>query len=167
MYPLLAIPDRLSEFPELPTLDGTAYLSREQAADYAAIQWLNTYVDDAPVILETQGGAYEYAGRVSAQTGLPTLVGWSGHEWQWRGNMLVQNQRLPVIEELYSTSDVGRTLTLLQEYAISYVYVGPLERVKWPASGLEKFDRLMETVYDRDGVRIYKRRDTTGRPVGE
>jgi len=56
---------------------------------------------------------------------------------------------------------------LLQEYAISYVYVGPLERVKWPASGLEKFDTLMEIVYDRDGVRIYKQRDTAGRPIGE
>jgi uncharacterized membrane protein len=58
-------------------------------------------------------------------------------------------------------------LTLLNEYDITYVYVGPLERDNCPASGLQKFDRLMETVYDRDGVTIYKRRDVLGGRIGE
>jgi YYY domain-containing protein len=170
VYPLLAIPDRVKEFPEAPTLDGTVYFVWEQPADYAAVQWLNTHVEGAPVILETPGGAYEYKGRVSAQTGLPTLLGWAGHEWQWRGNTIEQDRRRPVIEELYSTSDAGRTLTLLDEYDITYVYVGPLERAKWPAPGLQKFDRLaagvppaaLEIVYDRDGVTIYKRCKAAG-----
>ena len=167
VFPLLAIPDRAKEFPEAPTLDGTAYLANEQAADYAAIQWLNSNVKGAPVILETPGGAYQYEGRVSVQTGLPTLLGWAGHENQWRGNTVEQDKRLPAIQELCTTTDPERTLTLLHEYDITYVYVGPLERVRCPTSGLEKFDRLMETVYDRDGVTIYKRRDALGDRVGE
>jgi YYY domain-containing protein len=166
-FPLLAIPDRAKEFPEAPTLDGTAYLANEQAADYAAVQWLNANVKGAPVILETPGGAYQYEGRVSVQTGLPTLLGWAGHENQWRGNTVEQDKRLPAIQELCTTTDPERTLTLLHEYDITYVYVGPLERVRCPTSGLEKFDRLMETVYDRDGVTIYKRRDALGDRVGE
>jgi len=167
VYPALAIPDRVKEFPEAPTLDGTAYLAREEAADYAAVQWLNTHVEGAPVILEAPGGAYQYESRVSAQTGLPTLLGWAGHEHQWRGNTVEQSKRLPVFEELCSTTDAQRTLTLLNEYDISYVYVGALERTKCPAAGLQKFSRLMETVYDRDGVTIYRRRDALGSRIGE
>jgi uncharacterized membrane protein len=167
VYPALAIPDRVTEFPEAPTLDGTAYLAQERPDDYAAVQWLNQHVDGAPVILETPGGAYQYEGRVSVQTGLPTLMGWAGHEHQWRGNTVEQNKRLPAFEELCSTTDLQRTLTLLDEYDISYVYVGPLERTKCPASGLAKFDRLLETVYDRDGVKIYKRQVELGSLSGD
>jgi YYY domain-containing protein len=167
LYPLLTIPDRVKEFPEAPTLDGTAYLAQEQPADYAAVQWLNTHIKGAPVILETPGGAYQYEGRISAQTGLPTLLGWAGHEHQWRGNTLEQDKRIPVIQELCSTADAQRTLTLLREYDITYVYVGPLERTKCPATGLQKFDRLMDTVYDRDQVTIYKRRDAQEGYAGE
>jgi uncharacterized membrane protein len=167
VYPLLAIPERVDESHEAPTLDGTLYLAREQPADYAAVQWLNAHVRGAPVILETSGGAYQYEGRVSAQTGLPTLLGWAGHEHQWRGNTIEQDQRRLVIEELYSTTDAQRTLTLLDEYDITYVYVGPLERREWPAPGLQKFDSLLEIVYDHDGVTIYKRRATPGGRAGE
>jgi YYY domain-containing protein len=167
VYPILAIPDRVTEFPEAPTLDGTAYLAQDHPDDYAAVEWLNTQVDGAPTILETPGGAYQYEGRVSAQTGLPTLLGWAGHEHQWRGNTTVQDQRRQAIQELCSTTDSQRTLTLLDEYDITYVYVGPLERANCPASGLSKFARLMETVYDRDGVTIYKRPTTSGGPIGD
>ncbi len=161
LYPLLAVPDRVQEYPEAPTLDGTAYQATENPADYAAIQWLNENVAGAPVILEKPGGGYDYAGRVSAQTGLPTLLGWAGHEHQWRGSTVEQNKRQPVIEELCRTADFQRTLTLLDEYDITYIYVGPLERAAC-ASGLEKLDWLMDVVYDRDGVTIYKRRDSPG-----
>jgi YYY domain-containing protein len=168
IYPLAAIPDRVKEFPEAPTLDGIVYLEQFQPADYAATQWLNKHVQGVAVILETHStGAYAYEGRVSTLTGLPTLVGWGHHEWQWRGNMDEQNKRYPVIEELYSTGDPQRTLTLLDEYDITYVYVGPLERNQWPDSGLRKFDLLMDTVYDHDGVTIYKRRESLGGSGGE
>jgi YYY domain-containing protein len=167
VYPLLAIPDRTNEFPEAPTLDGTAYLAREQAADYEAIQWLNTNIVGAPAILEAPGGAYQYEGRVSTQTGLPTLLGWAGHEHQWRGNTVEQSRRLPVVEELCSGNDVQKTLTLLREYDITYVYVGAVERSRCLASSLEQLDRLMETVYNRNGVKIYTWRDALGGRINE
>jgi len=47
-------------------------------------------------------------------------------------------------------------LTLLDKYGISYVYVGPLERERYPAAGLAKFAGLMETVYDTGTVTIYR-----------
>jgi uncharacterized membrane protein len=39
-----------------------------------------------------------------------------------------------------------------------YVYVGPLERTRYPAAGLAKFAGLMDAVYDTRTVTIYRRR---------
>ena len=48
-------------------------------------------------------------------------------------------------------------LTLLDKYDIRYVYVGPLERERYPSEGLAKFAEMMGTVYESSGVVIYKR----------
>jgi YYY domain-containing protein len=155
VYPVLAIPKRAGEHGGLPTLDGAAYLVQTHPDDYAAIAWLNENVEGAPVILEAPGGAYDYESRVSAHTGLPTLLGWAGHEGQWRGNFEEQNRRGPDIEVLYASVEPGEVLTLLDKYGISYVYVGPVERARYPAAGLAKFAELMDVVYEAGAVTIY------------
>jgi uncharacterized membrane protein len=159
VYPLLGNISRAGNFNHRPTLDGTAYLAEGQADDYAAIQWLNENVQGAPVILETPGkggSSYVYEGRVSALTGLPTLLGWAGHEGQWRGSYEIQSAREPDIDVLYNTLDIPTALTLLDKYDISYVYVGPLERTEYDPRGLDKFQRFMDIVYQNEGVTIYK-----------
>ncbi len=164
IYLALAIPTRAREHSDLPTLDGAAYLAQSHAADMAAISWLNRQIEGTPVVLEApadHGGGYTYEGRVSAFTGLPTLLGWSGHEQQWRGTYEEQAHREPVIETIYSTNNPAETLTLLREYDVQYVYVGPVEWDRYPAAGLTKFARFMEVVYDADGVVIYRRAAST------
>jgi YYY domain-containing protein len=159
VYPLLGNYSRAGGFQQPPTLDGTAYLAQSQPEDYAAIAWLNENVGDAPVILETPGeggSSYVYEGRVSALTGLPTLLGWAGHEGQWRGSYEIQNTREPDILTIYSTLDPGVAEALLREYGVAYVYVGPLERSKYDPRALTKFGRFMEIVYQEAGVTIYK-----------
>jgi YYY domain-containing protein len=160
IYPLLAIPARYGEYGGSPTLDGAAYLSVTNPDDFAAIAWLNAYVDGSPVILEAPAdrfAAYTYAGRVSAHTGLPTVLGWAGHEHQWRGDYVEQARREEDIETLYTSESVAEALGLLDEYDITYVYVGPLERERYPAAGLEKFRNELIPVYDVGVVTIYKR----------
>ena len=160
IYPALAIPARAGEYGGPPTLDGAAYLAETQPDDYAAIAWLNENVVGDPVILEAPGDkfrAYVYEARVSAHTGLPTLLGWAGHEHQWRGNYDEQALREPDIETLYTSTNPGEVLTLLDKYGINYVYVGPLERARYPAPGLKKFAQLMEIVYSTGNVTIYRR----------
>jgi YYY domain-containing protein len=159
VYPVLGNIRRAEEFASAPRLDGTAYLAESQPDDYAAIAWLNEQVAGAPTILEapgTGGNSYVYEGRVSALTGLPTLLGWSGHENQWRGSYEIQGAREPDIETIYNTPDPQAALTLLDKYDITYVYVGPVERSTYDPRGLEKFERFTEVVYQNDGVTIYK-----------
>jgi len=159
VYPVLGNIRRAEDFASTPRLDGTAYLAESQPDDYAAVAWLNAQVDGAPVILErpgTGGSSYVYEGRVSTLTGLPTLLGWAGHEGQWRGSYTIQGAREPDIEMLYNTLDPETSLALLDKYDITYVYVGPLERSEYDPRGLEKFALFMDVVYENDGVTIYK-----------
>ena len=116
-------------------------------------------MEGAPVILEAPGAgasSYVYEGRVSALTGLPTLLGWAGHEGQWRGSYEIQGAREPDIATIYNTLDPTVAQTLLREYGVTYVYVGPLEQSKYDPRALQKFARFMEIVYQEADVTIYK-----------
>jgi YYY domain-containing protein len=162
VYPVLGNVRRAGDFEPEPTLDGTAYLAAREPGDYDAITWLNENVEGAPVILEapgTGGSSYVYEGRVSALTGLPTLLGWAGHEGQWRGSYTVQHAREPDIQTIYNTLDVEVARSLLAEYGVSYVYVGLVERSQYEPRGLQKFARFMDVAYENSDVIIYKVRD--------
>ncbi len=157
VYTVLAVPARAREHGTPWTLDGAAWLADSHPEDWAAIRWLNANVSGRPVILETPADshkAYVYEGRVSALTGLPTVLGWSGHEYQWRGNYDEQARREQDIQQLFTTSDLALTRALLERYEIVYVYVGPVERQRYPAEGLEKFEAF-PAVYQDKGVVIY------------
>ena len=43
-------------------------------------------IEGQPVVLEANGDSYSDYERVSAMTGLPTVLGWYVHEWLWRGD---------------------------------------------------------------------------------
>ncbi len=157
VYPVTAIStlgDRAN-----PTLDGMAWVKQSAPDEYAAIQWLDQNVSDSPVILEAPGQSYHAEqSRVSAFTGLPTVLGWGGHELQWRGNYDEAGRREPDIRKIYASRDDQETLTLLDKYAISYVYVGPTERSMFPAASLQKFDLLMDVAFRQGNVTVYRRK---------
>ena len=160
IYPVLAIPARAREYGGPPTLDGAAHLANTHPGDYLAIGWINEHISGAPVVLEAPSerfAAYVYPGRVSAHSGLPTVLGWAGHEHQWRGNYAEQGRREGDIKTIYSSEDVEPALTLLDQYDISYVYIGPIERRRYPPAGLAKFAQMMDAVYDAADVTIYQR----------
>ena len=143
------------------TLDGAAWIARQHPDDYAAVEWLRAHAKGTPVVLETPGKSYNYEGRVSALTGLPSVLGWALHEDQWRGSYEEQGKREPDIETIYSTivhteQDANRVLTLLEKYDVTYVYVGPTERGQYPQAGLEKFEWLLDPVFRQGGVTIYQ-----------
>jgi uncharacterized membrane protein len=159
VYTVLAIPARAREQGVPWTLDGTAWLRTSYPSDYAAIEWLNTHVEGAPVILEAPGDqrrAYVYEGRVSALTGLPALLGWGGHQMQWRGNYDVPARREQDIDLLFSTQDQAVVREILALYEVTYVFVGPLERQRYSGEELGKFDAMFPAIYDDEGVTIYQ-----------
>ncbi len=138
------------------TLDGMAYMAYSRSADYEAIKFLNANVNGRPVIAEAVGGSYTEFARVSAHTGLPTVLGWPFHEFQWRGTPEVFGGREEDVRKLYTTHDWDEALPILQKYHIRYVYVGPMEINLYGEIQLTKFERNMSVIYQADGVTIYE-----------
>jgi uncharacterized membrane protein len=161
VYPILAIPNKADFFQNPPRLDGMAWIGEHRPGDYAAIQWLRQYAPKGAIILEAPGAqyaAYQYTSRISAMTGLPTLLGWGGHQSQWRGNYDEPARREPDIDRLYNTPDIAQAQKLLDKYGLTYVIVGALERERYSPPGLNKFARFMDVAFQQDEVIIYQRR---------
>jgi YYY domain-containing protein len=156
IYPFTAIKGYYGSLTEYKGLDGTAYLKNQYPADYEAIEWLNKEVSGQPVILEAQGDSYTDYARVSANTGIPTVLGWTVHEWLWRGSYDIPAPRITDIQTMYESADITQTRTLLKKYNVAYVFLGELERQKYPNLQKEKFDTLGEVVFHKGTTKIYQ-----------
>jgi len=160
-YPVGAVLDRtgwLSQNHTLSdnTLDGLEFLTSRHPGEYAAIQWLR---DDAPWgrLAEAVGGAYTDYGRISASTGLPTILGWPSHEAQWRGGSWRPIEgREPDVARIYQSANEEEVRQILEKYQVRYVYLGHREISSYGAGGLASFDKLLRTAFTAEGVIIYE-----------
>ena len=159
VYPVLAIPNRAGGFKGQATLDGMAFLRNARPDDYDAIRWLQANVSGMAYIVESSGGSYTDAAFVSAFTGLPTILGWDFHQYQWRGDTIESGKRQPDIAQIYQSSTPSQVLALLDKYDVEYVYLGAVEKRTYGVSPQteDRFGRFLETVYQADGVSIYRR----------
>ena len=181
IYPLLATSARTGNFTSpTRTLDGTAYMATDpvpapasctdvgagsNAHDDEAIAWLNTHISGEAVIVEAPGCEWTHYSRVSAFTGLPTLLGWpGGHEGEWRINWLPQHpevdstfgDRLNAINQIYTDPNQDAVIALLHRYHARLIYVGAAERALYPTTDMRRFSAFMRVIYTRDGVTIYE-----------
>jgi len=151
LYAKSGIPGKpLSEL----TLDGKRYLQLYNPDEWAAFEWLKT----APsgVVVETVGASYiPDTSRVSTHTGLQTVLGWQGHEWQWRGGAEEIGSRAGEIEVLYSTDSWEEAAQICARYNIRYIYIGPVERINYRISE-RKFQTNLPVVFQNKGVTIYE-----------
>ena len=107
------------------------YLETDFPEDVDAIYWLKDNVKDVSVVLEANGDSYSGFERVSASTGLPTILGWYVHEWLWRNNTDDLNVKRDDVETIYTGTDQNQIQSLLREYEVSYIFVGSKEREKY------------------------------------
>ncbi len=106
------------------------------------------------MIAEAIGGSYSAFGRVSAQTGLPTVIGWPGHEVQWRGDSALLGTRQDDIGRLYSSRSSGDIQEVLDKYNIAYVYVGSLEQSAYGVGPIDKYLSMLTVLYQDQGVTV-------------
>ena len=134
-------------------------------AGAAATAWIRANVPPGSIVLEAvspTGGSYNGEGfaAISASTGRPTVIGWVGHQVQWRGGddqaRAELERRKADVELIYSTPDAAQAQALLQQYRVDYVYIGELERRIMSPESLAKFDQLGEPVFVQDEVTIYR-----------
>lgn len=159
VYPILGTWTKTQGFQPVAglTLDGTSYLAASNPSDYAALTWLRENLPRGTIV-EAVGGSYSYYGRMSTHTGFPTVLGWPGHESQWRGGARAQGSRAEDIRNLYQTRSWNDAALIIDKYHIDYVVFGDLERSAYRPAYEQKFEVFMDTVYRQADVSVYARR---------
>ncbi len=154
-------------YAESPTLNGLAYLNRENPYDAAAIRFLNEHIPDQPCLVEFVGEGYNsWGSRFSIFTGVPALMGWDGHVREWltgRSGMDTDiNQRFQATENIFRTADPQLAKKILDTYGVRLVMVGTVERNGvpgrkggYPPDGLAKFQSFLPLIYKNPEVEIY------------
>ncbi|MEK7777462.1 MAG: DUF2298 domain-containing protein, partial [Chloroflexota bacterium] len=155
-YPLAAGYTKTSGLAGKATLDGLAYVDRESPGELQGIQWLKKNHRPGDVIVEGVGDDYSSYGRVSASTGVPTVLGWVGHEQQWRGSSKPFEGRLQAVERFYKTDDPQEAKEILRQYGVTYIFMGPRERAKYGIQDAKKFDALGDVAFQEGDVVIYR-----------
>ena len=154
-YPLLSLNTKTQGFnpPQGLRLDGTLHSAYLTEDDRAAVEWLRS----APLgtLVEAVGGSYSNYARISVHSGMPALLGWPGHESQWRGGTEEMGSREADVETIYRSNSWEETLALLQQYNVRYIYIGPLERSTY-AVNESKFRRFLQPVFEQGQVVIFE-----------
>ena len=164
-YPVAAVLERTGWFQDGGgigdnTLAGFDFLRRSDPGEYDAIVWLNSEAEPGR-ILEAVGDGYSNYGRIAGATGRATVLGWEGHQRQWRGDDSAFAGRSHDVETIYQGTDVTETRRLLELYGVRWLIVGPRER---DAYGEEVDERVAEWVdegwlmqaFASDDVAIYE-----------
>ena len=158
-YPVGAVLDRTGVLQEGHTiddntLDGLAFLKQNSPGEYAAIEWLR---DEAPWgrMVEAVGDDYSDFARISSSTGLPTILGWKGHELQWRSSSASLGSREDDVRTIFTSGDAGEVRRLLESYDVRYVYLGSRERRTYGGEHLADFD-FLRTAFEPDDVIVYE-----------
>lgn len=162
LYPVLGIWSKANGFQsDKPTLDSTAY---RPAEELSAANWLNQA--PAGVIAEAvspTGGSYTDYARMATLSGQPAVLGWMGHEGQWRGGGAEMGSRQPDIARLYCSRTWEEAQTVIAQYNIQYIVVGNLERQTYKPetlncpSGIQvsKFQRNLKVAFESESITIY------------
>lgn len=156
VYPVTALPNKI-DLQNLATkqfisLDGSSHYKINNIDEWNAFQWLNS--QPLGVVVEAVGGSYTEYARFSTFTGQPSVLGWPGHESQWRGGFAEMGNRQGDIETIYTTRDWLAARDLLIKYNVDYIIVGTMERNTY-AVFEDKFRDNLPTVYNTDSITIY------------
>ena len=148
------------------SFDGLHFVRERSTGEYEAIKWLR---NETPWgrITEAVGDDYSEYGRISASTGLPTILGWKGHEHQWRGTTRLFRGREEQVSSVYSSDDPKLVEQILRAYDIRYVYVGARERASYGPDRFDQFSSFLKPVFQTEDVVIYELVGRAGHDIVE
>ena len=164
MYSFGAMDNKTTSFSTSPTLNGLAFLGPPGSSERQALEFISRNAGPTSALVEAvavddrgvPGGDYrlDYA-RVSGRTGVPTVLGWAGHEEQWRGNRVGFRERADDVAAIYTETDPEVVKVLLGKYGIEFVYVGRLERDLYGIPQTSTFDSFMDRAFESGEITIY------------
>ena len=98
----------------------------------------------------------------SAASSRPTLLGWDGHEVQWRGRDYgpMAAGRPEGVAAVYRAANRAALLDALDVWRVHYVFVGPVERrhYRLDDAAERRMREALDLVFERGDMRLYRRR---------
>lgn len=147
----------------LDGLDGLAALRHTVDGELPGIHWLRRHSRPSDVVVHAPGDSYRAEQALpSAATARPTLLGWRGHEIQWRGRRYgeLAAGREEAVAALMRPSSPTQLRETLDRWRVTWLWVGPRERERYAITG--DAERLlaaeMELAWSAGEVRLYRRR---------
>lgn len=142
-------------------LDALAHVGPDQRT---MIQWIQEHVPPGTRVLETAGISYDAdSNRFSTFTGRPTLLGWPGHEVQWRGAHYASYSagRVDTINRIYSGGRPAEIARAISDWNIDFVIVGPRERRIHNIDSAREatLKKVLEPAFESGEIILYARRD--------
>ncbi len=162
IYPVAGVYSKAGAFrSETPTLNSLAYVGEAEAA---VIDWLRANTNQDDLVLEGMGASYQAdSARLSSASGRATLLGWTGHESQWRGGSYAAMAlgRSQALEGVYLNSSATQLQETLDQWQIDYVVFGPAERNQYGVRpGVEdRLAQVMDLAFQVGDYRIYRQRE--------
>lgn len=182
IFPIFAVRSYFGGLKNYEGMYGLNWLAKEYSDDWRAIEWLQNQTEngkrktanrkeghifslpftfyrlpsDRFAIVEADGDSYTDYGRFSAFTGIPTIIGWSVHEWLWRGSYDVVAPRREEVRLVYESADAQVTRAILRKYAVRYIIVGKLEREKYKSVNEGAFGLLGKELFRSGKTVIYE-----------
>jgi YYY domain-containing protein len=155
VYPVTASIYRFTvEHNQTMSLDGAYHLRNYSPDEMEAIDWLKTAPDG--IVVEAIGGSYRAEfGKVSTHSGLPTVLGWPGHEGQWRGGSTEIGSREEDVRRIYQVRDWNEARLMLDQYHVRYIYIGSVERYTYQVEEA-KFIKNLDIAFQNTSVVIYE-----------
>jgi YYY domain-containing protein len=155
LYPTFSLLTKTDNFKPADgySLDDLDRIQRENPDEAAAM----TFLRSAPlgVVAEAVGDGYSGFARISTFTGLQTVLGWPGHEAQWRGSYTPQGGRRDDMTKLYTSTRWDEAQQIITLYHIRYIYIGALERSSMHVNE-EKFSAHLKPIFQNGSVVIYE-----------
>jgi len=158
IYPYFSIKSYYGGLRKYKGLYGMNFLEERYPDNYELVLWLNKNIQEQPVILEAVGDSYTIYNHFSAMTGLPTIEGWTVHEWLWRGGYDQVGRRVEEVKTIYQ-GDLQKAEQLLKKYEVEYAVVGPLEEEKYGDLDEERFFNWGEAVFTSGDTTLYQLTD--------
>jgi uncharacterized membrane protein len=160
LYPIAATSTKSGGFAGPATLDGLSYLRMARPDDVAAIEWLNRNHAGA-VVVEAVGNDYSDAGRVSTFAATPTLIGWVGHQLQWRGPIAELDRRQQLTRRIYTDPASVDWSDAFDRLGIEFVVVGSMEREIYGSDVQTRIESMMAPVFRSGSTVVYSARART------
>lgn len=135
---------------------GLNFLKNNNPDNFAAVEWINKNIKGQPVMVEAVGDSYTTFNQISVTTGLPTIEGWTVHEWLWRGGYDKPAARQEEVKTIYESKDLFQIKKIIKKYSVKYIFIGDKEYEKYPNLDEKKFEQIGKIIFQSGKTKIYK-----------